>query len=428
MLVGFAVFCVLVYTGITTVSDILSKATEAQHAAFVKVEGQDVHIRRGQNGNQIKVEPTASGAKAPELSEGDVVEVGKDSRATVEGWDTSRIVIGENTQVEFVRFHTLRYFNQRERTIEVLVSLCRTCAMSKGSATISPAPGTDFKTNSVIAKTEYGSEIDLSTLATKGHSYSIVLEKINDVGEATFTSDNADNEPVVVRGQHKTQMLTHDRQVRVVQGKAPQEGRPIASQLIQNGAFLDPLGGTWDDVSSQGADQKNTPAGRRDIVTETTEEGGTYNILRFHRYGQEDFYESGIKQEINYTAPLVIKNINLSFDYKVVAQDPSGGGEQGYEFPLIVQIDYTVSDPRGKQNTLFNFYVEPPSTGRTFVLKDNYGYHSQKVSKDEWTQLRFDLRTLDPNLISIDRIKISAKGHNFDSYITNINLIATNGG
>lgn len=193
--------------------------------------------------------------------------------------------------------------------------------------------------------------------------------------------------------------------------------------LIVNGEFGQLGDGTfapWDPYFNS---QNNVSPGASKFLNSEGRE-----VLFFSRQEGENYHtEVGVRQQINQPVNLY-DSLILQFDVKLLHQRPAGGGEQGSEFPLRVEIAYT--DIYGNQQTWGHglYYLDPLTDEESGNDKWSLA-NSEKIPQGQWFSY------VSPNLITIfegqgtrpdtiDGIRLYASGHKYQSIVSGVDLLA----
>ena len=114
--------------------------------------------------------------------------------------------------------------------------------------------------------------------------------------------------------------------------------------------------------------------------------------------------------------------VNLLLDVKLHWQSLPGAGEQSSEFPLMFRLDY--EDVYGNHQfwTHGFYYREPPAQ---WVVTGG-----EKIPQDTWFPFesgnlaeRLQLQGLPPPA-KLNYLKIYASGHNYDSMVAEVRIVA----
>jgi hypothetical protein len=188
-----------------------------------------------------------------------------------------------------------------------------------------------------------------------------------------------------------------------------------AENLIVNGNFEEPLGPpTWL-VSKYPIDDPT--AGSAELITT-----GGRTAARLSRINQPPTHsEVAITQVLDRNVH-DYEMLNLQMDVLLRWQSLPGAGEQSSEFPLMFRLDY--EDIYGNHQfwTHGFYYQDPPAQ---WVVTGG-----QKISQNTWFPFesgnlvdRLKEEGLPPPAM-INYLKVYASGHNYDSLVTEVRLVA----
>jgi hypothetical protein len=120
-------------------------------------------------------------------------------------------------------------------------------------------------------------------------------------------------------------------------------------------------------------------------------------------------------------------SLRLSADLRILDQSLDRAGQAGAECPLLLRVFYKEQRPADTpQEQGFCFWYKDGPNGT--LTPDVPGYfESWRVEQYAWTHFEVDLRDerYIPRARYIQRIQVEARGHDYNSEITNISLIAT---
>ncbi|MEM7131131.1 MAG: hypothetical protein AAF702_32720 [Chloroflexota bacterium] len=193
--------------------------------------------------------------------------------------------------------------------------------------------------------------------------------------------------------------------------------------LIRNGEFQKMADGTIPPWAPYSTSENEVNPGTLQYITSEGRQ-----VLFFSRQTGDDYHtEVGVIQSIDQQVN-VYDSLILQFDVKALNQNLAGGGQQGTEFPLRVELTYT--DIYGKVQTWGQgfYYLDPRTDAVTHNDKWSLA-NSQLVPQGQWYS------HFTPNLIpifvdrgtppdTIDRIRIYASGHKYQSIVSSIDLLA----
>jgi hypothetical protein len=187
--------------------------------------------------------------------------------------------------------------------------------------------------------------------------------------------------------------------------------------LVTNGNFTPPVLDTW--TSYQVAEADTTPGKVQFIEGEDGRQ-----VSQFIRMGEERLHtEVGISQVLNRPVN-VYDELRIQADVKILFQSLPGGGTLNSEFPIRIEVGYT--DVYGKDLTWgHGFYYREAEPGEEYPRVVD----GTRVSQGQWYTY------LSPNLIDllselgtrpaqINSMRIYASGHNYQSVVSEVYLLA----
>jgi hypothetical protein len=193
-------------------------------------------------------------------------------------------------------------------------------------------------------------------------------------------------------------------------GKEPIGPLPAERDLIVNGDFREPLEKGW--VSYDEREEPDEAGGRVEIVT-----SGARQAVLFQRLGENIHHgETGIIQTIDRD----IRDygvLELRLSVMLLYQSLSGGGTRHSEYPIMVRLDY--KDAYGNANHwVQGFYYENPANYSTIDGLEIpgtvwYSYESGNL-----------MEILDVKPSHLTSIRIYASGHDYQSMVTEVELVA----
>jgi hypothetical protein len=218
--------------------------------------------------------------------------------------------------------------------------------------------------------------------------------KVQQRGQATVSNGN---EKAVVPQDHRIE-------VPPIGALLPVE--PALTELLFNGLFDQGLLG-WDTGNEIGF-----PEGQDILGQVRLESDGNELAVRFSRQGSHDSHvETYIEQPLRANVS-DFSELRLKGRYRIVSHKLGGGGYDGSEYPMLVRVDYNYGG--GDTFRVFGFYTQNERRNRT----DN----GLQVTANEGHDFDIDLRALDPRPVMITRVRISASGWDFDSYVGEVSL------
>lgn len=219
-----------------------------------------------------------------------------------------------------------------------------------------------------------------------------------------------------VEGEGGQVVVAEGQSTSVTPAQPPSAPAAAADNLIVNGDFEDPLGPpTWLITSFP----NDSDATTGEVNTETLSDR---NVVRFSRINQPPTHtEIGITQVLDQSVQ-DYETLSLQMDVLLRWQSLPGAGEQSSEFPLMFRLDY--QDIYGNHQfwTHGFYYRDPPPQ---WVVTGG-----QKIPQNVWfafesSNLFYRLKEEGlPPPAKINYLKIYASGHNYDSLVSEVRLMA----
>jgi hypothetical protein len=194
-------------------------------------------------------------------------------------------------------------------------------------------------------------------------------------------------------------------------GKEPIGPLPAERDLIVNGDFREPLEKGW--VSYDEREEPDEAGGRVEIVT-----SGARQAVLFQRLGENIHHgETGIIQTIDRD----IRDygvLELRLSVMLLYQSLSGGGTRHSEYPIMVRLDYKDAYENAN-HWVQGFYYENPANYSTIdglEIPRNiwYSYESGNL-----IEILGDVKPA-----HLTSIEIYASGHDYQSMVTEVELVA----
>lgn len=397
LLTAFAIFCVLAVTVPLGVRSYLINAAKPlaaelrlnQGTALVSLRNQEdplavVDARSLEPGAQISM---AEGAQATLrfalAAEGDAAEL-----ATVQLYPGAQVTLVEASRPRF---------NLSPNPYRLVLRL------ERGRIRLNPAPQAEgLRPLQVAVETPHA----VARLAAG--SYALEADDTR-----TLVANRFGLATVAAAGVELT--LGEELRTEVVAGQPPSPPVPLAENLIADGRFEGPLGPpNWLVSFYPTADTSGAQV--------TTVETGGRQAVRFSRINQPPTHtEAAITQVLNRSVQ-DYEYLNLQMDVLVRWQSLPGAGEQSSEFPVMFWLDYIDIYGNHQFWTHGFYYRDPPPqwvvTGGTKIAQGVwYAFESGNLLE----RLPMEGRPLPAR---INWLKIYASGHNFDSLVTEVRLVA----
>lgn len=368
-------------------------ATESQGATLELTGGDAVFVR------SVAETEWRQAADHSRLKEGDSVRALNQSRALVTLFDGSTIQLFPNTEITLRNLRSTRYI-ARSKTVVFLIR--------GGSARIGVAPLGEFSRFHFEVIT---SDPDASAvLREAGGSYRAEISTTGKERSARFETRRGE---ATVTAQGKVVTLVAEQKSIIRRGESPTPPSSALRELVRNGDFTDGMS-QWTESRDQGGDG-GTADGEMSLADEMID-NKPLKVAEFSRSGDNiDHAMVGIHQEINAEVVDFTNTLRLQASIKLINQSLSGGGFLSSEYPLMIKIIYR--DAGGDEKEWFRgFYYENRDNNPT---RDG-----QLVQQGSWEDFQMDLRTLRPQPFMIKSVDVYASGHDFDSMVANISLVA----
>lgn len=357
----------------------MATATDAQEAKLRVVRGT-VLVQESRRLDWV------AAADGMVLAEGSHIRTDEASQALLTLFDGSQVNLFPGSEATVVSLRSLRF-----QADSVSLAL----AYGKGRVRIEVGNNSSYKREfrvlvpaaGAVASLREGSySIDSSGAATE--------VKVRDGGRALV---RAQDREVEVRSGQRTQLA---------EGQPPTPAVAAARELALNGRFQEGLA-RWNwgnrDVTPR------SPPGTAALVP--TELGPA---VRFSRADSNATHaETYLSQEINQDVA-DFRTLRLSLQLKLLRQSLSGGGYVGSEYPLMVRIYYR-SD-RGDNSLVFGFYYQNEA--------ENLTSNGTQLPQGEWVSYTIpqDLMAMEPALVRILALEVTASGHDYESLLKEISL------
>jgi hypothetical protein len=354
----------------------VGSSMEAQDAQMTAIDGV-VFVRHQGSRDWVMAEPES--AVAP----GDFVRTASNARAFLQLFNGSTALLYPSSTLRILRAEQGRF---RPAHGAVVLEL------SEGRARVGVAPPRD------PAAAFFQVRMPNTEVHLEEGSYSIdVLRQTSQVrvrmGEATAHT------PMGVAAARAGQRVV------VRPETAPLGQQPARQDLVENGHFVQregalPAGWSVRDLSEQ------DPPG----AVSLTELPGA---VRFQRYGR-GHGETAISQplEVNLWD---FDRVTLEADVRVLEHSLSGGGWQGFEYPLMLRVVYR--DATGGLREWFRgFYLH---NDERFLVRDGV-----MLGSTDWHHVEIDLLAQVPRPWRIQRVEVVASGWDYTSAISQIHVWA----
>ena len=205
------------------------------------------------------------------------------------------------------------------------------------------------------------------------------------------------------------------QRVAVSTGRAPGLPVPAEQNLISNGTFSADLMPSWEKVVE--IDPDHQPG---EVSLTTVGERPAARLYRRAEDGAPNMV--GVQQVLNEDVS-GLDSLVLQADVQILNQSVPAGGWRASEYPIMIDLDYT--DVYGKNlHWRQNFYWYDLPPGSTW---DRPTSDSEKIPLGVWytyesKNLIDELRDTRP--ARLNSITISARGHDYESMVSDVALVA----
>jgi hypothetical protein len=421
MLVSFGLFCLLLYGVVSTVTDYLSHSVQNKTATVEVAQDKDDNVfvlHVGQTKQTVV-------SDSETLQEGDEVQTDKNSEAVVKFFDDSRADLGAGTRIRIQESRVdIKDFRQSEKRLVIKVF--------SGSVrfTVAPfVPGKDYNRSTFIAiipgdnDTSDQAQVLFNDANSRNYVDGVFTLSVNTSDETGVKGllNNKAARPVMVTNASQSVTLGPGQRVTVAQGVIGAPGLPADNQvnLIENGSFINGID-SWRLQAPSGSTANNIQ-GLIHFDAEQIADGvqPRARVFRLDPAAKDTPYETSIVQEVNRDVS-DYEELWFSIKVKLIDQSLAGGGFQGSEYPVFIKINF-VDQNNNTQELFHGFYSKANDTSTQ--TQDQLG-RSSKLPQDEWQEWRINLMNGTNKPVRILKVVVGSAGHLYDSYFTDVSLIA----
>lgn len=379
---AFGVWCTLAGFLAATGWTYRRNATESP-PAILTVDRGTVFYGSPSTADQMRARPGMT------ADEGGLIEVGENSRASLDLFDGSSVQVMGNTRMELSMLRVGKFNAEHTRLI---------LGIYQGAAHFN-ITGRLPHDREVVIQTPHG-KVSLS----KGEYLVWVQEDGTRVSSYTGQAKaGADENAVRIRDAQRA-LLSIDG--------IPRGPFPIAENLLWNGDFTRQFQG-WT-MLDKGEPGRPDIGGTRRLIEETIA-GRRVNALQITRDTDKDTHnETGIVQEINRDVS-AYRTIAVTAWIKVNQSSLSGGGYLGSEYPMMFRVNYT-DEQGGRPGWTHGFYFANAEMRPT--------ENGELVAQGEWYPFLGRLTDLPDRPVFIRSIEVLSAGHDFDALIADLRLVA----
>ncbi|MDQ3548106.1 MAG: hypothetical protein M3439_04725 [Chloroflexota bacterium] len=398
------IFAVLAAGVVTAASWVYHHATEPEVASLMVVSGSGALVRSPSDTDWRLVTGDVT------VREGDRVSTALGTVITLELFDGSTVEVTEDTIVRIARMRSSRFL---KRTKLIVLE------PERGTIYISMAPRGTYVFSEIT--TRVGDlRVTMTDEPDRSDDGAYLVEVRADPPGADLTEQSVRaavlHGAASVQTEQDTVRLEANQQTLIEANGSFGEVTTVERELVVNGDFSHGLSG-WIEFEQESQRHTGNSAGTIVELAQDDTTLGSAVVVEFARAGTGDDVASvGIRQRIGKTLR-VHTSLLLSFEARIMSQQPLGGGEELREFPLIVQIEYIDVDEREQTWSHGYYAIDDPESSRHIPVD-----RGARINYDRWQRIIFDLRGLSPLPKQITSIVVYASGESYQTRVANVSL------
>lgn len=344
------------------------------------------------------------------IHEGDRVSTALGTVITLELFDGSTVEVTEDTIVHVARMRSSRFL---KRTKLIVLEA------ERGTIYVGMAPRGDYDFSEITTRV---GDLRVTMSDEEGRAEAgAYLVEVLEVPSGVAPAEHPVRAAVLhgaatVRRADQSAQLGSNQQVRIDAGGAIGEITTIVRELIVNGDFSHALSG-WVEFEEDTQRHSGAAGGMLvELAQDHTTLGDAVVVELARTSDRGDSAQVGIRQRIGKTLR-VHTSLLLSFEVRIVSQEPVAAADPATEFPLVVQLNYVdMSDH--EQVWSHGYYVNEESDAQRHIPLDV----ATRIDHDRWQRIFFDLRGLSPLPKQITSIVVYASGQNYQTRVANVSL------
>lgn len=377
LVVSFLVFVAIVFSLPYAIDWAIERIRQDVPVQVRVISGQVFVLEAGSPSWVVRTEST-------QLNPGDRLGTHETAHAFLVLADGSTVYVFPDSELTLVRNSILRY-----RPDKVQIELEQVAGLSR----IAVAPVLSPEKREILVQAPF--------LAASLQEGSFAVEVIaEDRSSLSARLGNA-----VVEDGERALPITSGERVTTENGRLPEAPLPAAQDLIQMGDFT-ALSPDWKDLWTEEDYSERAPKG---TITPRTDG------LLLKRVGS-GHGETVLVQQVN--RPVWdFEELNLTVRVKAIRQNLPGGGTAGFEYPIMIRVNF--QDVTGGETPWYHgfYYLEP--TDERYSTKS-----ATLVTRDEWYQYKIDLLEIMPRPTYIRTVEIVSTGWSYEGAIQQISLVA----
>ncbi len=389
---------------IATATWVYRNATEPETASLTVVSGTGALVRSPGDTDWRLVSGDVT------VREGDRVSTALGTVITLEFFDGSTVEVTEDTIVRIARVRSSRFL---KRTKLIVLE------PERGTIYVAMSPRGEYGFSEITTRVD-DLHVTMADEAGRNDIGSYLVEVLDDPPGATLAE-----QPVraavlygvatVRRGEQSVRLEANQQTVVAGDGTFG-DVSTVVRELVVNGDFSHGLSG-WIEYEQESQRHAGDSEGTLVELAQDETTLGDGVVVELTKAGNwDDVAQVGIRQRIGKTLR-VHTSLLLSFETRIVAQQPIEDGETLEDFPLVFQIGYVDIDDHEQVWSHGYYVLDGPQTERHIPLE-----LATKIDLDRWQRIFFDLRGLSPLPKQITSIVVYASGKSYQTRVANISL------
>lgn len=405
--VGMLIFIAIVVSIVLLANYYFRHATSPQPAELTIISGSGALIRSpGDSDFRLITGQTT-------VSEGDVVSTTLGTVLWITLFDGSTVEVAEDTVMEFTRMRSSRFLNSTKHVV---------LSPERGTVYVAMAPRGEHRYSELTVETS----VARVTMIDGQHSEnagSFLVEAQPVPGHTPEDEAGQWARAAVLRGaatvetEEGTRTLRGNDQVRVGEDGSIGPLTSAVRQLIVDGSFDFGLS-NWIEFHDAGAGPTSpATAGSVELVNDWINGDRVVAVEFLRPPDDRNPARTGIRQRIGQTLR-VYSSVQLEFDLKISAQEPSGGGPNLNEFPFVIELNYVDVLGEERQWSRAFYAFEDPQRNVPLDI-------GSRIEHNQWEHVIFDMRNLSPLPRQLTSVVVYASGRSYQTLVTNLSLTSS---
>ncbi len=400
-------FALLVGGLVAAATWVYHNATEPEIARLAVVSGTGALVRSPGDSDWRLVSGDVT------LREGDRVSTALGTVITLKFFDGSTVEVTEDTIVRVDRMRSSRFL---KRTKLIVLE------PERGTIYVAMAPRGEYGFSEMTTRIGELS-VTMSDESGRSDAGSYLVEVLDDPPGASVTDQSVRaavlHGVATVRRGEQSARLNANQQIVIAGDGTFGESTTVVRELLVNGDFSHGLS-NWIEFEQESQQYTGDTGGTLVELAQDQTTLGEGVVVELIKAGDwEDVAQVGIRQRIGKSLR-VHTSMLLSFETRIVAQQPIADGQSLEEFPLVIRIDYVDINDQEQVWSHGYYVLEDPQAERHIPLGI-----ATKIDHDRWQRIFFDLRGLSPLPKQITSIVVYASGQSYQTRVANLSLTTT---